>query len=551
MREAQDRICEGVVPLFEITGDGSTVYAGSLEYEEARRPIGMADGVREVRLDDVETEGGEEAFTDAVVGFVASAADKESDFTVGVSGALASPNDGTSLQGPLSITDPTQQPPSTPPHAAEGFQTRGHAESHTTLRLMAISDESAPAVVDASGEVSTQLKTGDYLINAVTGGETVVEGLLHVGDVYILGSDDKVGKTRTSHVAAYGVATGAGFLDYPVPQARDVLFVEQDESQEDTGNTLSDAIELGLIADGDARSGAVSYYNDFDADGRRTAHQYFSFDDRMEGRSRVAGTRVLVDRGLGKVIADWRQTHENGRLVIVDCLSDVLDERHGFGLSVREDKATMAALSALAHDLGIALLIIHHTTKWQAEGSVADRLQGTRGVTAGVTGTMLFQPEYERGAWTGRGTLVVKGRCQPRSIPISSERGFWRSASHDAPEAYMPDEVVRAVLSWMMVRGENWCGKPKDLVEEASLPCDYRQVTKRLNAGREWLGRHGIEYSLGLLRHGYRTVTLLLTAKGAAASRARRESFRGAESVARVVFGEGIVCTYESAGATG
>ncbi|MDO4537967.1 MAG: AAA family ATPase [Coriobacteriales bacterium] len=416
----------------------------------------------------------------------------------------------------------------------------------TALRLVADGDESAPAVVGAGGEVSTQLKTGDYLVNAIAGGETVVEGLLHVGDVYILGSDDKVGKTRTSHVAAYGVAAGRGFLDWPVPRARDVLFIEQDESEEDTGNTLSDAVELGLVSESDLRSGAVSYYNDFDANGFRTAHRCFAFDDGMS-KDLEGGTRILTDRGLGKVISDWRGTHGNGRLVVIDCLSDVIDERHGLGLSVREDKATMAALSALAHELRVALLIVHHTTKWQADGSVADRLQGTRGVTAGATGTMLFQPDYEHGAWTGGGTLTVKGRCVPRSVPIVSERGFWRSISRESPEAYRPDEVVRAVHSWMMSRGSDWSGRPKELVGLASLPCDYRHLTKRLRAGREWMSRNGVEYSLGRLRGGYRSVTLALTDAGAEASRVKRSSFRGFETVARDGFGEGVTCTYEPA----
>ena len=134
------------------------------------------------------------------------------------------------------------------------------AEAVRSFTIDDTDDESAPILLSPVGDPIGQLKTGESLmVDCANTGKAVISDLAREGDLFVLGSDDKVGKTRTMHVNAYHVAAGKPFLDYPVPTPRDVCVVELDESENDTARTLRAALDLGLVTEEEVAGDGVTY----------------------------------------------------------------------------------------------------------------------------------------------------------------------------------------------------------------------------------------------------------------------------------------------------
>ena len=108
-----------------------------------------------------------------------------------------------------------------------------------------------------------------------------------------------------------------------------------------------------------------------------------------------------LDKGGVSDIADWIKRADSPRLVILDTLAGVKPIRNNAGYA--EDYDSLTALHRLANDVGIGVLVLHHTRKLDAEDPL-DTISGTLGL-AGCADTALVFVGSSQGM-----TLYVRGR---------------------------------------------------------------------------------------------------------------------------------------------
>jgi RecA-family ATPase len=108
-----------------------------------------------------------------------------------------------------------------------------------------------------------------------------------------------------------------------------------------------------------------------------------------------------LDKGGVTDIAEWISAARTPRLVILDTLAGVKPIRTNSGYA--EDYESLTALHRLANDVGIGILVLHHTRKAEAEDPL-DTISGTLGL-AGCADTALVLAGTSQGM-----TLYVRGR---------------------------------------------------------------------------------------------------------------------------------------------
>jgi hypothetical protein len=118
-------------------------------------------------------------------------------------------------------------------------------------------------------------------------------------------------------------------------------------------------------------------------------------------RLRLATEWKRLDKGGVADIASWVKSVQTARLVILDTLASVKPIRATSGYT--EDYESLMALHRLANDIGIAVLVLHHQRKSDAEDPL-DTISGTLGL-AGCVDTPIILAGTSQGM-----TLYVRGR---------------------------------------------------------------------------------------------------------------------------------------------
>ena len=126
-----------------------------------------------------------------------------------------------------------------------------------------------------------------------------------------------------------------------------------------------------------------------------------TFGETWPARLTLATSWRRLDKGGVEDIGEWIDSVADGRLVIVDTLAGVRPVRAT--QSYAEDYETLAALHRLANDRGVAILVLHHTRKMEADDPI-DTVSGTLGLS-GCADTILVLARSSKGT-----TLYVRGR---------------------------------------------------------------------------------------------------------------------------------------------
>lgn len=167
--------------------------------------------------------------------------------------------------------------------------------------------------------------------------------------------------------------------------------------------------------------------------------------------------RRLDDGGLDDIRA-WIESRPDPRLVIVDVLNKVRPAMKGNEGIYDYDVRSLEGLQTLAAEFGIAVVVIHHTRKAEAEDPF-DCLSGSTGLTGTADTTLVLARDsqgttlYGRGrdieeiesalsfdrttgAWTMLGAAVDVRRSDERSVILDALR--------DSPEAMSPKDIMLA-----------------------------------------------------------------------------------------------------------
>ena len=195
----------------------------------------------------------------------------------------------------------------------------------------------------------------------------VVNGLLAPG-LYILGGSPKVGKSWMAFQLCLAVSRGVPFLGRTTRQS-DVLYLALEDG---TQRLHARAVRLSQTAP----SGI-----------------YLCSEAPCVGQG--------LEESLRAAVAD----NPKIRLVIIDTLQKVRAPQQ-YGTTYGGDYQDIAALKALADEMQICLLVIHHLRK-MGDTDPMNRLSGTNGLSGAADGMLILAREKRQ---EGLATLTATGR---------------------------------------------------------------------------------------------------------------------------------------------
>ena len=138
-----------------------------------------------------------------------------------------------------------------------------------------------------------------------------------------------------------------------------------------------------------------------------------------------------LDSGCLDEISAWIGTVEKPTLIVVDVLAKVRPDASGKDSAYEADYRTLTGLQVLAGQHGLAIVVVHHTRKMEAEDPF-DSVSGTRGLT-GAADTVLV---LKRDSGTPRTILYGRGRDVEEietAFEFNRDSGTWKivGAAHE------------------------------------------------------------------------------------------------------------------------
>ncbi len=263
-----------------------------------------------------------------------------------------------------------------------------------------------------------------------------VPGLVAEGLTLFVGAP-KVGKSWAAWNLAVAIACGGiAFGKIPV-EAGDVLYL----ALEDTGRRLQSRLRKVLAGDAPPE------------------------------RLTVSTTCSTLGNGGAEEIGGWLTAHPDARLVIVDVFARIRGRSGPQSSAYESDYGPMSVLKDLADTHGVAILVVHHTRKADAEDFL-DVVSGTQGL-AGAADCIVV---LKRSRGTADGVLHVTGRDVEEAeyaLTFSAELGAWQML--DGPAAdYSLGDTRQRILRYVR---DSRSATPKQVAEALKLDHDLAKQT--------------------------------------------------------------------------
>ena len=211
-------------------------------------------------------------------------------------------------------------------------------------------------------------------------------------------------------------------------------------------------------------------------DGMKVAH-------RCSGRSLEQQIRIYVRR------------NPDVRLIVIDTFQKI--RKAVKEMSYANDYKEVSRLKEIADELGICILLVHHTRKL-SDSDYMNEISGTNGI-AGSADTLMVLKKEKRNSRDA--VLSCTGRdVEDRELTLKLDRDtcIWQviSDSLEEPEDEIPEEIPE-LIEFMKSIG-SFSGSNSDFT---ALFCDTRsfiinpsQLKKSMNLYRDELLRHGVEF---------------------------------------------------------
>lgn len=192
--------------------------------------------------------------------------------------------------------------------------------------------------------------------------------------------------------------------------------------------------------------------------------------DRLEMRIRSK----KLDAGLMQDLEEWLKGHPDARLIVIDTLGSVRGRGTDRRTLYEQDYEIGSALTSLAGEYAVTIVIVHHLRKGEAEDPM-DMISGSTGLTGGLDGAMVLN--RTRSASDGIIRAVHRDLEEDVEIALAkvpSTEGWWRYIGN--AQEYMVSQEKRAILG--VLADADDAMKPKDVAEEIGKTS--RTVSKHL-----------------------------------------------------------------------
>lgn len=350
------------------------------------------------------------------------------------------------------------------------------------------------AITDDYGRVESVIITEEAMANQSRQLLTpIVDGLIYPGSVGLVAAPPKAGKSNLAFMLSHELAVGRDYLGYRVKEKCCVLIAEFEE-----GDSVM-AARYQRFPDDDA------FFENGELGIQYTPAPFEFVED--------AAGAITVDKskGLGRQIYLWHDQvcqglfPDRAGVVFIDTMARALPTMGGGKYT--SDLNYIGAVHALAEDLGIAIVFIHHTNKAD-HADAADSISGTNGVAGSCDWMMIVfrdnDPETKQRLSTGR--LVCNSRYMSEDELLRwvklSDHGFWEldfereSAEEMKRRVAREKEIPRCVrkIRTLMSKNDKWAGTATDLAKALNDDTAPQALTRKLNASQEWLAEQGIHY---------------------------------------------------------
>ena len=133
-----------------------------------------------------------------------------------------------------------------------------------------------------------------------------------------------------------------------------------------------------------------------------------------------------LDNGCLDAVDEWLRDTPEARLVVVDVLAKVRGMAGGRESAYEADYRVLSGLQGIAGRYGVAIVVVHHTRKMEADDPF-DAVSGTRGLT-GAADTVLVLKRDIGTAGSSRVTIYGRGRDVEEietALAFNRDNGTW------------------------------------------------------------------------------------------------------------------------------
>lgn len=157
-----------------------------------------------------------------------------------------------------------------------------------------------------------------------------------------------------------------------------------------------------------------------------------------------------LDQGCLAEIDAWALAVKRPMLVIVDVLQKVRPDAAGNQQQYEADYKALTGLQALAGKFAMAVLVVTHTRKMDAEDPF-DSVSGTRGLTGAADTVLVLKRDIGTGV-AGRATLYGRGRDIEEIetvVELNRDNGTWKivGGAHEIAKTDQRQAILDALKS--------------------------------------------------------------------------------------------------------
>lgn len=171
----------------------------------------------------------------------------------------------------------------------------------------------------------------------------------------------------------------------------------------------------------------------------------------------------ILGEGFENQLTAYLRSHADTKVVIVDTLAKVRGAVSSSNV-YSSDYATMNVFKHLADTFQIALILVHHTRKQDAEDAM-QKISGTNGLMGGADGAMVLE-KPDRSA--PEAVLTMTGRDfedQTLYLRQNRETMCWEVTECSDAHRVAPGEPVMAAVAEFVQEEGTWKGTAQELVE--------------------------------------------------------------------------------------
>jgi RecA-family ATPase len=263
----------------------------------------------------------------------------------------------------------------------------------------------------------------------------VVQGILPVG-LAILSAPPKIGKTWMDMSMADAVASGEAFGGCKPVHKGDVLLLDLE------GNRRRAQIRFKKLRQGGKAPAGLDVANEW----------------------------PRMDQGGLDLIRQWAKARKNPRLVIIDIWVKFRPPRPKNADPYQFDYDCAKQLQELAHELGVAILVVHHNRKAQ-DNDWLNELSGSQGLAGGADTIIVIKRDRAK----ADAVLHVTGRdLEEQELALSFDKDTARwTIIGDAAE-YRQNETRRQIFDLLDRQGPM---APKEVADELSIKRELAKKT--------------------------------------------------------------------------